>query len=346
MISFVRALLGVLLLFYIAIIYESTALVFLGFAGLMLILFAFVYLLLVRGQVKGRLHLPISVVDAKRPFYLELQVSMHYPFPVAGVKACILYGEQSDSRKRKCMNALQASRKGCYSLSCRLSVPNAGAYEIILRKIRIYDVTGLFYLEKGMEAKEQVLVLPEPYVIPVTVGERVRNFFGDADSYDDLKPGYDPSETFDVREFRNGDRMQNVHWKLSAKNDDLIVKENSLPKACPVVLFLSMGKAHYREQLVTIASISYSLMDVGCPHFAVWNSKSEKQLLRTRVDNEESFYQFLIAYMQDGTAVEKTLLREEYHRKYRGEAYLYDIFADENAKICLNDSLVTELLLQ
>ena len=40
--------------------------------------------------------------------------------------------------------------------------------------------------------------------------------------------GYDPSELFDVREFQNGDRLQSVHWKLSARTDELMVKELSL----------------------------------------------------------------------------------------------------------------------
>lgn len=70
------------------------------------------------------------------------------------------------------------------------------------------------------------------------VSEHTRNFFGEADVYDDFHPGDDPSEIFGVREFRAGDKMQSIHWKLSAKSDDLLVRENSQPKACPLVFLL------------------------------------------------------------------------------------------------------------
>ena len=115
---------------------------------------------------------------------------------------------------------------------------NVGNYMFFLEKIRIYDMTGLFFLTRKVKKSASVQVLPQLDNIQVRVTERVRNFYGDADVYDDFHPGEDSSQIFDVREYRAGDKMQRIHWKLSAKSDELIVKEHSLPKACPVVLFL------------------------------------------------------------------------------------------------------------
>lgn len=44
--------------------------------------------------------------------------------------------------------------------------------------------------------------MPQIDEIPVRITDRVRNFFGDSDIYDDIRPGYDPSELFDVRSFK------------------------------------------------------------------------------------------------------------------------------------------------
>ena len=95
---------------------------------------------------------------------------------------------------------------------------------------------GFFNVTKRVKKYANVEVMPQIDEIPVRITDRVRNFFGDSDIYDDLRPGYDPSELFDVREFQNGDRLQSVHWKLSARTDELMVKENSLPKACAVAI--------------------------------------------------------------------------------------------------------------
>jgi len=83
-----------------------------------------------------------------------------------------------------------------------------------------------------------VQVLPRLHSTAVRMSERIRNFYGDADVYDDFQSGNDKSEVFDVREFREGDRMQSIHWKLSAKSEELLVREDSQPLACPLVFFL------------------------------------------------------------------------------------------------------------
>lgn len=116
------------------------------------------------------------------------------------------------------------------------SVNLCGNYEFELVRIKLYDFSRLFYVTKRVKKYANVEVMPQIDEIPVRITDRVRNFFGDSDIYDDLRPGYDPSELFDVREFQNGDRLQSVHWKLSARTDELMVKENSLPKACAVAI--------------------------------------------------------------------------------------------------------------
>ena len=37
----------------------------------------------------------------------------------------------------------------------------------------------------------------------------------ESDSYSTIKGGDDPSEVFAIREYREGDRLQRIHWKLS-----------------------------------------------------------------------------------------------------------------------------------
>ena len=93
--------------------------------------------------------------------------------------------------------------------------------------------------------------------------------YGEAESYDDFQPGTDVSQIFDVREYRPGDRLQRIHWKLSAKSDGLLVREDSQPLACAVVFLLDMlpqmaGKGRhmrrsreaYAETFLTIAARS------------------------------------------------------------------------------------------
>jgi uncharacterized protein (DUF58 family) len=283
----------------------------------------FFYLLVAAKGVTADITVPICIAESGRPFGVDVEVVARGQIPFSKVRAVIRYGERTDRRMKKEKMILR-----CEKTECTVTIHTPGCYTFSLCRIRIYDLTGLFYLTKKCDAQTQVIVFPELEAIPVILGERVRNFFGDADIFDDLRPGYDPGEMFGIREFRDGDRLQNVYWKLSAKTDELIVKENSLPKACPAVCFFAPGRKNREKTLGRIASISYSLMDAGCPHFAVWKSAGSNDILRTRVDDEESYYMFLTAFLQDAVYETPQNLKAEYLRKYRGEHYLHEISID------------------
>ncbi len=340
MCSYIQALILVLLIIYMSIIYESAALALLGFTTAALAVCSFAYLMIIRKKITGDIRIPIQIAENNRPFYIRVLIHNRFIMPFTKIRATVCYGGNADKKQKKTHIVLKQTTNRQVMENCRVTIHKPGHYVFALDKMRIYDLTGLFYFTKKGNAREYALVLPEPSAIPVVLGERIRNFFGDADTFDDLRPGYDPSETFDVRQFRNGDRLQSVHWKLSAKSNELMVKENSLPKACPVVFFLTPCREKWIKQLGMITSISFSLMDAGCPHFVAWNSASQKDLIRTRVDDEESYYLFLTIFMQDVEFSRNRSPVEEYRRKYRGEFYLYELMVDDDGVPVLNGTPV------
>ena len=332
--SYIKALILVLLTLYMAMIFESTSLALLGFTVAVLLVCSFLYLFVLRKKISVDLKVPISIAQKARPFFIQvIPKSLNGHF-TPKIKIWVEYSKSNEKKKKTICFPLAIGRKKTNEFS--VEIRDAGNYVFSVKKIGIYDLTGLFYWTKTCRAEANALVLPDLTAIPVEVGDRVRNFFGDADTFDDLRPGYDPSETFDVREFRDGDRIQKVHWKLSAKSDNLMVRENSLPKACPVVLFLSPKSDTWDKQLGLAASVSFSLMDAGCPHFAAWYSASHQELMRTRVDDEESFYLFLTTLMQDAVFDEHQDIITIYRQKYRGENYLYELEIDREGSLLQN----------
>lgn len=244
----------------------------------------------------------------------------------------------------------------------KLLLKGAGCHEILVTQMKIYSVFGLISVKRKCRDFSSVLIMPEVHSTNVQITEAVRNFLGDADVYDDFRPGHDTGETFAIREYREKDKLQSIHWKLSAKMDELMVKENSLPKACAVVLLLelrpqtktpwykrSAWKRLGRKEevcggefLELAASLSYSLMDQKCPHFVAWYSAEKEGIRRIRVDDEESFYLFLDCYLREAFPREKSI-REEYRRDYQSEWYLYDITINEKLELYKNGEFLTKL---
>jgi len=84
-------------------------------------------------------------------------------------------------------------------------------------------------------------------VFPVSSGEAVLHEMPYSEGYDeynepDLK-GSPSSDIKEIREYRPGDRLSRIHWKLSAKMDDLEVKEMERTSVMSVVILPELEKS-------------------------------------------------------------------------------------------------------
>lgn len=347
--SIVKSLILIGITLYIAIIYRSTAIAALGFVEAFFVVLALVVLLYRSRMLAFQVRIPIAATEKGKNTTVQIHVENRSRLTVGKLKFRVEAGCRMETRKKgKWLFAGAAlPGKNCYPYG--ITIENAGSYEIRLRYVRIYDLTGMFYIRKKVDSFGTVQVLPEIAEVGVRLSETTRNFFGDADVYDELRPGHDSSEMFRIRNFQNGDRIQSIHWKLSAKLDELMVRENSLPKACPVVFFLDY---HHRKKadvraasvfLQAAGSISFSLMDAGCPHYLCWFSGQRGDVVRIRVEDEESYYQFLMYYLEDGSELPDGALWMRYQDKYRGDRYLYALSLDERLILQKNREIIAKL---
>lgn len=341
----IRMILGIVLTgaaFYVSVLYKSTSMVVLGYAGAVLLVMAGIFLVWRVRTVQGRLTIPISIAECGKPLTLRILLENRSFLPCLHFQCQVELASRFLRKKKKrwLQGGLAAAGENSYDYS--LLLEDYGSYEVRLKKVRVYDLTGLFYIQKTVESSGCVQVLPKMQEIGVQLTEAVHSFFGDADVYDPYRPGDDHSELFQIRPFQNGDRLQRVHWKLSARLDELLVKEDSRPKACPVVFLLHYDSSRQRKMenvnayLVILASISFSLMDSGCPHYVAWYGSRNGDLVRMRVDDEESLYLFLSCYLEETFEKHIPDLEQAYREKYRGENYLFLLQLDERLRLFKN----------
>ncbi len=348
MFSMIRWCAVIALTFYTSMLYLSVPLALAGYAQCVFLIFAVFFLSYQIHTLEGHIQLPIAIAECKMPLTLRFYVTNRGIFPYTKLKYCLEQGSRFLKKRKKKWLCGRAVQPGIGSYDYTAIFQNYGSYELRLKKIRVYDLTGLFYFDKKINSRGMVQVFPQIQEIGIHLSEAVRSFFGDAEVYDDFRPGYDSSEPFGFRPFQNGDKIQSVHWKLSVKADELLVKEDSMPKACPVVFFLEyragarQQENHANAYLVVLASISFSLMDAGCPHYIAWYSDSRKDVVRLRVDDEESLYLFLSCYLQESFPATAPGLQENYEEKYRGERCLHTLWLDESLKLKKDREVIGE----
>ncbi len=103
--------------------------------------------------------------------------------------------------------------------SVHLATEHCGTYAIESIKIRVYDMFGLIPIPRKIELKSEIPVLPVqrmPSVATDSNGFRAKILTKSNSPY---------SELYDIREYVEGDPIKNVHWKMSAKKDEIMVRE-------------------------------------------------------------------------------------------------------------------------
>ncbi|MDD6799166.1 MAG: DUF58 domain-containing protein [Firmicutes bacterium] len=109
-----------------------------------------------------------------------------------------------------------------------------GEYRLGLVSVETSDLFNLFNIRIKVSALSLCYVLPRVSAIPETVAGRAES--GE-------RAGTDPvlsasSERSGTREYRLGDSMKNIHWKLSSKAQELIVRPETAGADATVAVFI------------------------------------------------------------------------------------------------------------
>lgn len=330
-------LLGVILItLYVALMYISEAVVLLMYAEAILFVVALIWVIAIRFFLKARIEAPINISEAGKENMVKITVVNRCPITIQRMKALVVIEDTISDIKHKHWMKLPAVAPGENVFTHNVTFETAGNFEINLKKLRVYDITGLFSSVMEVKSMERVQIMPRMYDVGVRLSMMVKNFYGESDMYDENLPGMDRSELFQVREYQPGDRIQHVHWKLTAKEDELMVKEHSLPKSCPVIFFLKfdptdkkLRKKNALPFMEAVVSLSYSMLDAGCAHYIVWYAANVNDIVRVRVDDEESLYYFMGMFMKIKWVKSEEDIVMRYKEKHRAETYVWELSLDE-----------------
>lgn len=335
-----------LALVYMGIIYTSPGMVIVGMSLLVYEVLAVLYLFYQSIHLKARVKIPIVLAQKDQPVNTRVEIRNTSCFAVPYMRCDLVYQNRLSGKKKIFRVKGSEIRKGENVYKFCFTPKGSGMQSIELKKIRLYDWTGFFYWKKKFGHTADFQIFPKILSAGIQISQKVWNFYGEADVYDTERPGYDSSEIFQIREFQPGDKIQSIHWKLSAKTDTLMIRESSYPKVCSIVILLSQkarkGKKQQKGEAFwsVAASLSYTLMDQKCPHYMAWYDRKEAKIQRIRVEDEESFYQFLNQYPQEWETKEIPNLQMLYQDQYRREPYLHLLYLNEDLQLYMDQEKV------
>ncbi len=258
------------------------------------------------------------------------------------------YANALSGERNKKKIPFQVKAEGEELLTVTWKAEHCGRMAVRIKGVRVYDYLGVFYAKvrisgKRKKAKEwmgEILVMPEYLDLLVDPAVGWMGTDGDGNLYSKHKRGEDPSEIFAIREYKDGDKLHRIHWNLSYKKNQYMVKEYSLPLVCAVTVMLDFAmpkkegrRLAYMDAILKLAfSLSYSFVEADLLHYVVWYDGGAREPVRRMITLEEevheAFGEVLTASRVKGKSGRKSqaalleggeALRKEYAERYGKE---------------------------
>lgn len=145
-------------LFYMSMIYGSAAMALAGFALIFFMIFSYVELLWLWKNSSARLEIPLAMASQNEKITINLPVETKGKLQPGKVR-CLLEVRNTFSGKKK-------KKWFLGNAAYPYELKQAGRYEFGLKKVRIYDLTGFFYVVRKVKKCVSVDVLPEICYVP------------------------------------------------------------------------------------------------------------------------------------------------------------------------------------
>lgn len=181
------------------------------------------------------------------------------------------------------------------------------------------DLLRLFALPLPLPQRQTMLVLPvsrPPKTLPRNFGVRTARSTA-------ARPGQRLGEEYELRNYRPGDPIRSVHWKLSSKRDELIVRESS--RLLRPTVLLTADRFGTPEETDTILDRlmgwSDALLQRDIPHVIQWVHPVTGELRTHRIAERRHQRPCLEELLRDPSPLEGRTVRDiPLHDRWHGEA--------------------------
>ncbi len=320
---------GVILLIAVALLifYHNFFFFYLLLITVMLAVVSFIVSKKVFAALEVKTEITLESIGEGNDIPVDFTVNNPTPFPMPGV--CLGYGVENgfypnDEKQEMTLPV----RKGVHTFRWRISSVYSGLVTLSGTGIKMQDYLGLFVFEREWENVSQISVFPKSDEIIMNI---VENTFsqGDENDNDSANASEDVTQIKDFRLYTPGDRMQRVNWKLSAKYDDLYVKEFELMYDRTLSLLIELRRdsdeiGFLNELITAFYSAAQRLIEMEITFYVSWFDVENGKFRREKVDDEDSLHDALRQiYMMKSYEDYEAFIRYRESRDNKNDTAIY-----------------------
>lgn len=184
--------------------------------------------------------------------------------PIAACKISVRYRSvymsdvSSKPNNEKYSITIPVKQRTVETVSLSLTPDHCGVVEFYIKNIKITDLLGFSFFFRKIGFADKIIVLPNAFPMNGSLENGIVNG-SESNTFSAVRAGDDPSEIFQLREYRDGDRHNRIHWKLSSRSESFIVKELSQPVNSKILILCDFSGCGDAGQTDTIFDMAMTL---------------------------------------------------------------------------------------
>lgn len=172
---------------------------------------------------------------------------------------------------------------------------HCGVLQCTAEKGRVFDYLGLFRFPVRLGPSAEIMI--HPAAVPPEKLPNLAHFLARSKQ---PKPGGGFSEEHELRDYRPGDSLRDIHWKLSVKTDRMILREAQEPIRGTNLLTLDLCPPanHVDATLEQLLWLSQWLLDHEVEHQVLWIDPADCEIATVPVRTEEELQDLLVRLLR------------------------------------------------
>ncbi|MDE6625765.1 MAG: DUF58 domain-containing protein [Lachnospiraceae bacterium] len=276
-------------------------------------------------EMQLTLMLPEEPMERGNEFHLRfvLHNPTHFPLVNANV-ALIIENRFYQEQGRNMLNMPVRARKDT-EVIYPVIMDYCGRFVVTAENIRLTDLLGIYEVEVPLKEVRECLVFPVGEERNQEAGQMYIN--GVTEAMESKEKGYDFSEVSGIREYIPGDKLQNIHWKLSVKKDELMVKERISVSAMQLNVLIEIVNDDEMclEEILDLAdSVTRAFVSQNLPFTAYYYSANLEQLREFYIGNSIERSQWLEMLLYEKCYIHQNRVEDMFiSQNPSGGTYLY-----------------------
>ena len=278
----------------------------------------FVWARLLRHNLRCALLAPADRCPRHTPIPLEAELENHSLFPVPEMRVQIQCVDEYSETVRDFQSTALLDSRETVRLRWSIQAEHYGIVRVCGKKFTVTDPLGVTRVS-GAFPKESYRIA----VLPRLTGEEngVYAPSGTGEDAAGLGKTEELGDTYELRTYREGEPLRNVHWKVTAKTGELMVREYEKQAANALLVYLDLntyGKPFTRSDhdvfLEAVAAFAAGQLEKDDPFVFLWHSGSG-ELCRRSVNSRHTALEALEALVREkprsGETTHKENLEDE-----------------------------------